>query len=290
MSNFVIITDTACDMPASMAEKLNVDAVPLKAIIADKAMDCTLNGLDIGQTGFYDLLRQGVTVKTAAPSLEDFTRHFKHAFEHGKDVLYIGFSSALSGTYNVARIAAEELKEEYPEREILTVDSLCASMGLALLVYHCVQKQREGANLKETYEFAENIKRNICHWFTVDDLNHLKRGGRISSTTAVIGSVMNIKPVLNVSDEGKLESIYKARGKKLAIAKMVEQIGQHFDPDLNDFIFITHADCADDADLLARSITKNYGINDFVISNIGPAIGAHTGPGALAVFYVGESR
>ncbi len=290
MSSFSIITDTACDMPAAMAEKMKVDAVPLKVLIADKTIDCTLNTLDVGNKSFYDLLRQGVSVKTSAPSLDDFTRHFRHALDRGKDILYIGFSSALSGTYNVARLAADELREEYPEREILTVDSLSGSMGQSLLIHYCVQKQRQGATLKETYEFAEKMKLNICHWFTVDDLNHLKRGGRISSATAVLGSVMNIKPVLNVTNEGKLQMAYKARGKKFAIAKMVEQMGQHFYPDGNDVVFITHADCPDDADLLARSITKNYGINDFVISDIGPVLGAHAGPGALALFYVGDSR
>lgn len=289
MSSYSIVTDTGCDMPAILAKQLGIEAVPLKALIADKTVSCTLSGLDI-QTGFYDLLRQGVKVTTSSPSIDDFIRRFENILEHGKDILYIGFSSGLSGTFNVGRIAAEQLREEYPEREILVVDSLCGSMGQALLLYYCVQKQKEGASLKDVYEYAQKIRLNICHWFTVDDLNYLKRGGRISAAVAVIGSVMNIKPVLKVNNEGKLEMVYKARGKKLAIAKMVEQMGQHFYPDGNDIIFINHADCPDDADLLARSITKNYGITNFVISDIGPAFGAHSGPGALAVYYVGDVR
>lgn len=289
MASYSIVTDTGCDMPAALANQLGIEAVPLKAIIADKTVTCTLNELDI-QTGFYDLLRQGVKVTTSSPSIDDFIRRFENILEHGKDILYIGFSSGLSGTFNVGRIAAEQLKDEYPEREILVVDSLCGSMGQALLLYYCVQKQREGASLEEAYEYAQNIRLNICHWFTVDDLNYLKRGGRISAAVAVIGSVMNIKPVLKVNNDGKLEMIYKARGKKLAIAKMVEQMGAHFYPDGNDVIFINHADCPEDADLLARSITKNYGITNFIISDIGPAFGAHSGPGALAVYYVGDVR
>lgn len=289
MSSYSIVTDTGCDMPAILANELGIEAVPLKALIANKTVSCTLSGLDI-QTGFYDLLRQGVKVTTSSPSIDDFIRRFENILDHGKDILYIGFSSGLSGTFNVGRIAADQLREEYPEREILVVDSLCGSMGQALLLYYCVQKQKEGASLNEVYEYAQKIKLNICHWFTVDDLNYLKRGGRISAAVAVIGSVMNIKPVLKVNNEGKLEMIYKARGKKLAIAKMVEQMGQHFYPDGNDIIFINHADCPDDADLLARSITKNYGITNFVISDIGPAFGAHSGPGALAVYYVGDVR
>ena len=289
MSSYSIITDTGCDMPAILAKELGIEAVPLKALIADKAVNCTLNGLDI-QTGFYDLLRQGIKVTTSSPSIDDFIRRFENILSHGKDILYIGFSSGLSGTFNVGRIAAEQLREEYPEREILVVDSLCGSMGQSLLLYYCVQKQKERASLNEVYEYAQNIRLNICHWFTVDDLNYLKRGGRISPAVAVIGSVMNIKPVLKVNNDGKIEMAYKARGKKLAIAKMVEQMGQHFYPDGNDIVFINHADCPDDADLLARSITKNYGITNFVISDIGPALGAHSGPGALAVYYVGDVR
>lgn len=289
MSSFSIISDTACDMPASLARELGIDAVPLKVIIGEKTVSAALNNLDV-QTGFYDLLRKNIKITTASPSIKDFDRYFRNALEHGRDILYVGFSSALSGTYNVGRIAAEQLKQEYPDREILTVDSLCGSMGQALLLYYCVRKQREGASLREVYEYAEKIKLNICHWFTVDDLNYLKRGGRISAATAVIGSVMNIKPVLKVNNDGRLESVYKARGKKLAIAKLVEQMGQHFYPDGNDIIFINHADCPDDADLLARSITKNYGITEFVISNIGPVLGAHSGPGALALYYVGDTR
>ena len=290
MSSFSIITDTGCDMPAVMAEKLGVAAVPLKVIIGGKTIDSSLSRLSIGKDSFYDLIRNGIAVKTASPSIDDFIRYFKRELKQGKDVLYIGFSTGLSGSYNVGRIAAEELAEEYPERKILTVDSLCGSMGLAILVRSCVKKQREGATLEETFAYAEYLKDHIFHCFTVDDLNHLKRGGRISSAKAMIGSVMNIKPVLKVNDSGKLEIVYKARGKKFAIAKMVEQMNRHFDIEENDVVFISHADCEDDATLLARSITKTFGINDFVISDIGPVLGAHCGPGTVALFFIGDSR
>ncbi|MDE7390369.1 MAG: DegV family protein [Lachnospiraceae bacterium] len=289
MSSFTIVTDTSCDMPESMAQELEVIAVPLKVVIADKTVNSTLKGLDI-QTGFYDMLRKGIKTTTSSPSIDDFVRYFNAILSHGKDILYIGFSSTLSGTFNVARIAAMQLQEEYPDRKILMVDSLCASMGLSLLIYQCVQKQREGYSIEQVCEYAEQIKGNIHHWFTVDDLNHLKRGGRISASTAVIGAVMNIKPVLRFSGSGKIESVYKARGKRLAIAKMVEQMGVHFNPDVNDTVFISHADCKEDADLLARSITKNYGITNFVISEIGASLGTHAGPGAVALFYFGDVR
>ncbi|MBQ1518119.1 MAG: DegV family protein [Clostridia bacterium] len=288
MSTFSIVTDTGCDMPSALAEKLKVSAVPLKVIVAGKETDSSLKKLDIDNSGFYDIIRKGIDVKTSSPSLEDFLRYFKKELNKGKDILYIGFSTGLSGTYNVGRIAAEELSEEYPDRKILTIDSLCGSMGQALLLYYCVQKQREGATLEETYVYAEKLKLHVCHWFTVDDLHHLKKGGRISPTVAFVGSVMNIKPVLQVDTQGKLAIMYKARGKKIAIAKLVEQMGERFNPDENDIIFINHADCPEDAELLARSITKNYGITNFVISEIGPTFGAHSGPGAVALFYIGN--
>ena len=288
MSTFSIVTDTGCDMPSALAEKLKVSAVPLKVIVAGKETDSSLKKLDIDNSGFYDIIRKGIDVKTSSPSLEDFLRYFKKELNKGKDILYIGFSTGLSGTYNVGRIAAEELSEEYPDRKILTIDSLCGSMGQALLLYYCVQKQREGATLEETYVYAEKLKLHVCHWFTVDDLHHLKKGGRISPTVAFVGSVMNIKPVLQVDTQGKLAIMYKARGKKIAIAKLVEQMGERFNPDENDIIFINHADCPEDAELLARSITKNYGITNFVISEIGSTFGAHSGPGAVALFYIGN--
>lgn len=290
MSSFSIVADTGCDMPAALAEKLGITAVPLKVIIGGKTIASSLSKLDIGNNSFYDLLRNGVDVKTASPSIDDFIRYFKKQLDRGKDILYIGFSSGLSGSYNVGCIAAEELREEYPERKILTVDSLNGSMGVSLLIHYCVQKQREGATLEETFEYAESIKMNVCTWITLDDLHHIKKGGRISPTAAVIGSVMNIKPVLKVNNSGKIDVVYKARGRKLAIAKLVEQMGQHYYPDGNDIVFINHADCQEDADLLARSITKNYGITDFVISDIGPVLGTHSGPGGLALYFIGDER
>ena len=290
MSLFSIITDTACDMPADLAKQLDITAVPLKAIIAGKSIDFTLDPIDIGDLKFYDLVRNGVEIKTSAPSLDDSLKYFKAELNKGKDVLYIGFSSALSASTNVAMMAAEELSEQYPERKILVVDSKCASMGQALLVYYTVQKQRKGATIEETCEYAESLKHKVSHWFTLDDLYHLKKGGRISATKAVVGSLLNIKPVMKVSPEGKLVPACNARGKKLAIAKLVEQMEQFYYPDHNDIIFISNADCLEDANLLARSITKNFGITNFVISDIGPVIGAHTGPGTLALFYIGDGK
>ncbi|MBQ1546581.1 MAG: DegV family protein [Clostridia bacterium] len=292
MSDYAIITDTACDMPLAVAEKLGVTAVPLKASIAGKDFDCKLSSLDIGSEGFYDVLRRGVVVKTAAPSIDDYIRYFKKQLDRGLDILYIGFSTALSGAFNVGVIAAEELMGEYPDRKIICVDSLCGSMGQSLLVYRCVMRKKQGDTIEQVRDYAESIKGNICHWFTPDDLHFLKRGGRISATAAAVGSVMNIKPVLKTDESGKLKVVYKARGRKFAIAKMVEQFSAHYRPDEegDEMVFITHADCPDDAQLLARSITKNCGVGNIMISEIGVALGAHCGPGTLALFYLGDER
>ncbi len=290
MSTFAIVTDTSCDMPAAVAEKMGITAVPLKVVLAGKSFDCSLSKLNIGAESFYDVLRRGTVVKTASPSIDDYMRYFRKQLERGKDVLYIGFSTALSGAFNVSLIAAAELEEEYPERKIICVDSLCGSMGLSMLIYHCAARRDEGATIEEVRDYAESIKHNICHWFTPSDLNFLKRGGRISAAAAAVGSVMNIKPVLKTDTDGKLKVVYKARGRRLAIAKLVEQMNEHYYPDGNDTVFITHADCQEDAELLARSITKNYGISNVMISEIGPALGAHCGPDTLALFYLGDGR
>ena len=290
MSTFAIVTDTSCDMPAAVAEKMGITAVPLKVVLAGKSFDCSLSKLNIGAESFYDVLRRGTVVKTASPSIDDYMRYFRKQLERGKDVLYIGFSTALSGAFNVSLIAAAELEEEYPERKIICVDSLCGSMGLSMLIYHCAARCDEDATIEEVRDYAESIKHNICHWFTPSDLNFLKRGGRISAAAAAVGSVMNIKPVLKTDTDGKLKVVYKARGRRLAIAKLVEQMNEHYYPDGNDTVFITHADCQEDAELLARSITKNYGISNVMISEIGPALGAHCGPDTLALFYLGDGR
>ncbi len=290
MSTFSILTDTACDMPYATAKELGITAVPLKVTLAEKNFSCKLSTLDIGNASFYDTLRHGVPVKTASPSIDDYIRYFRRILDSGKDVLYIGFSTALSGSFNVATIAAEEMEEQYPNRKIICVDSLCGCMGQSLLIYRCVEKMNEGFSIEEVRDYAESIKRKIYHWFTPDDLNFLKRGGRISATAAAVGSVMNIKPVIRTSPEtdGKLKVTYKARGRKLAIAKIVEQMSQTYDRENGGTVFVTHADCAEDADLLARSIIKNVGNVDVKISEIGMALGAHCGPGTIALFYIGK--
>ena len=208
----------------------------------------------------------------------------------GYDILYLGFSSGLSTTYNSSQIAANELAERYPNQKIITVDTLCASAGQGLFVYLVAEEKKKGATIEQAAEYANKLVPNLCHWFTVDDLVYLKRGGRISPTTAFVGTVLNIKPVLHVDNEGKLINMTKARGRKMSIRTLAEKFGEFANDKKNGTIFISHADCEDDAKMLAQTIKESYGSTVDVITNIGPVIGAHTGPGALALFFVGKER
>ena len=210
--------------------------------------------------------------------------------KEGKDILCIGFSSGLSGTYNSERIAAEELSEEYPDTKIIVIDSLCASMGQGLLLAKALKKQREGMTLEELAQWLEENKLHICHNVTVDDLNHLYRGGRISKTTAVLGTLVQIKPIIHMNDEGKLIVIGKERGRKKALNTIVDMMGKQMEGYENDLVMVTHGDCLEDAEYVKSQIQKKYGIQDVVINGIGTVIGTHTGPGVVAVFCMGEKR
>ena len=210
MENFKIITDSSCDLTPALIEELDLHVVPLSVLINDKVYVNYPDERDIKFADYYDMLRQELMGKTSAANVYDFTNAMEPYLKEGKDVLYLGFSSALSGTYNAGAIAAEELKEKYPDRKILTVDTLCASMGQGLMVYLAVKKKAEGASIEEVAAYVEKTKYNLCHWFTVDDLNHLKRGGRVSAVAATFGTILNIKPVMHVDNEGRLTPVEKA--------------------------------------------------------------------------------
>lgn len=241
---------------------------------------------------FYGKMRAGSMPTTAQVNPEEARLLFEPYLKEGKDILHIAFSSGLSGTYNSCRIAVEELREEYPDRIITIIDSLAASLGQGLLVYLTQKLKEEGADMQTAAEWAENHRKNIVHLFTVDDLNHLYRGGRVSKTTAVLGGMLNIKPILHVDDEGKLIPIGKVRGRKKSILELAslmdEKLGSH--KDTCDTIFISHGDCLEDAKILAEKIKARYQINTEIINYVGSVIGAHSGPGTLALFFVGDLR
>ena len=287
MNEFVIITDSSSDLPASVAESLGVTVIPLEVNI--DGIGCRMNDeIDIKE--FYAWLRDKKGAKTSAVNMDRFCEIFEGFAKDGKDVLYIGFSSGLSATFMAGKNAAEEVGEKYPDRKIIAVDSLCASLGQGLIVKLAVDKKNAGATIEEVAAYVEEVKPNLCHWFTVEDLFFLKRGGRVSAATAVMGTVLQIKPVMHVDDAGKLINVEKARGRVASInslfAKMKETA---IDPE-SQTVYISHGDCYDDAKRLADMITAEFGITDILISEVGPVIGAHSGPGTLALFFLGSKR
>ena len=290
MRDFVIMTASCCDMTAAMAEELQLAVLPLSLHMGDAVYRNWLDGREIDFTDFYARVRAGATATTAAVNVGDFDVEMRKILEAGKDILCINFSSALSTTYQSAVIAAGDLRAEFPEARIFVVDSLCASLGQGLLVYLCAQERKKGRSLDEVYDFAEKTKGHICHWFTVDDLNHLKRGGRISAATALFGTMLSIKPVMHVDDEGRLTPVSKARGRKASLLALVDHMAETALDPAHGTVFISHGDCADDARLVAEEITRRFGNTDIHINFVGPVIGNHSGPGTMALFFVGSRR
>ncbi len=290
MSNFVILTDSSCDLSHEMAEQLGLHVVPLTVSSPKGDFRNYLDHREVDVATFYGYLRAGDMCKTSAINTEQWTEAMEEIIKEGKDVLCLAFSSGLSGTYSASAIAAQDLSEKYPERKVYSVDTLCASMGQGLLVYLAAKKQQEGASIEEVRDWAEANKLSVAHWFTVDDLMHLKRGGRVSAATAVVGTMLKIKPVLHVDDEGKLISMEKARGRKAALNMLVDKLGETAINPAEQEIFISHGDCLADAEYVASKIKERFGVKNVVINFIGPVIGAHAGPGTVAVFWLANQR
>ncbi len=287
MRDYVIFTDSSCDLPASLVKEWGIEVLSLEVSI--EGIGTFLNH-EIEPAKFYGYLRDKRPVKTAAANMERFATAFEKIVSEGKDILYIGFSTGLSATYVAGKNAAEEVMEKHPECKILTVDSLCAALGQGLLVKYAVDKKNTGATLEELAAYVEGLKLNLAHWFTVEDLFFLKRGGRVSAATAVMGTVLQIKPVMHVDNEGRLINMAKARGRDASIKALVERMKQTvIDPE-KQTIYICHGDCYDDAKKLADMVTAEFGITDILIDYVGPVIGAHSGPGTLALFFIGRER
>lgn len=287
MNKYIICTDSSSDLPKSLLSEWGVLSRPLTFRFTDSTSDMTNDSMDISE--FYAKMKEGGVAKTAAVNSESFISMFDGPLSEGNDVLYLGFSSGLSTTFNSARIASLELKERYPDRKIIVVDMLCASLGGGLLVKMIVDKKAAGASIEEAAKYAEDIKLNVCHWFTVDDLVYLKRGGRVSSTAAFVGNMLGIKPVMHVDNDGHLVNVLKVRGRKTAIATLADKYGElHLEGDYE--VFISHGDCIADAQQLADIIEAKYGKKTTLISDVGPVIGAHSGPGTLALFFIGKER
>lgn len=284
---YQIITDSGCDLPGSMLQELGVHTVSLTLNFRGGSR---ADSVDEGIRELYDAFRAGETASTSAINPDGWSRAMEPALQAGKDLLVITFSSGLSTTYQSAVIAAQELGETYHDRKIIVLDSLCASLGQGLLVWYAAKKQQEGMSLEDLAKWVEDNRLHLCHWFTVDDLMYLKRGGRVSAATALVGTMLKIKPVLHVDDEGHLISVSKARGRKASIEALCEKacdLGTGYD---NSTMFICHGDCLEDAQYLAQLVKERCGVKDVFIGYTGAVIGSHSGPGTLALFFLGEKR
>ncbi|MBE6637978.1 MAG: DegV family protein [Ruminococcaceae bacterium] len=288
MQDYTIYCDSACDIIPEQLAQWGVKYQELSYRFGGD--NNTYMDNDLHPKAFYDKMRAGVVAKTAAVNAETFRRAFETELKEGKDVLYLGFSSGLSSTYNAGRLAMEQLVDEYPERKMIAVDTLCASAGYGLLLYLAVNEKNSGKSIEEVAAFAENIKLKICHWFTVSDLVYLKRGGRISSATAMVGGVLGIKPVLHMDDAGTLQSVTKVRGRKASLEEIVRQYAQTAEVPSGGTVFASHGDCIEDARMLEEMLFQNHGVRFAHITNVGAVIGSHSGPGTIALFYVGKKR
>lgn len=285
MFSYDIYTDSSCDLPVSMIEQYDIKVMQLEVTIDDNPP--VLNR-DVDIKTFYNQLRDGANAKTAAVTPGFFEENMRESLEAGKDIIYIGFTSGLSVTYNNGAMVAEELKEEFPERKILYIDTLCASAGEGMLVHYAALQREAGASIEDVYQGILEKKDYIHHEVTIDDLFFLKRGGRISATTAVAGSFLNVKPIIDVSREGKLETVGKIRGRKNAIKELVSKMKSKAVIDKWNYVFISHGDCLDDAVMLKELVEKEYPGVEVTICDVGPVIGAHTGPGVISLFYLGN--
>jgi DegV family protein with EDD domain len=289
---YKIISDSCVDLPAQITKDLDIEILPLKVTVKGKEYQNFLDHREINPRSFYDLLREKETATTAQANPQECIEVMEPILKNGDDVLFIVFSSQLSGTYNSCLIAQKELTDKYPDRKIIVIDSLSASMGQGLLVYKAGQKRKEGKSITEVADYVEDIKKDISHLFTVSDLGHLRRGGRLSASSFILGSIINIKPLLHVTLEGKLKVYGKARGRFKSLNNLVKRMVETYDPKRNDIIFISHGDNLQDAIYVRDIIMEKLDLKeeDFLINEIGPVIGAHSGVDTLAIFYVGNER
>ena len=288
MRDYVIMTDSCCDLPAQMVKDLGLVVLPLSFFMEGREYYNYPDNRDMDPGDFYERLRGGALGTTSAVSTGVFEAAMSKIVQEGRDILCISFSSGLSTTYQSACIASQEVMENYPESTVLVVDSLSASLGQGMLVYLAALEQRKGRTISEVRDFTEERKQHICHWFTVDDLNHLKRGGRVSAAAALVGTMLQMKPVLHVDSEGHLIPVDKVRGRKAsiqAVLDMMEELVE--DPSV---VFISHGGCGAEAEALGKRIEEKYAVKTLVINYVGPVIGNHSGPGTLALFFQGKHR
>ncbi len=288
--SYKIFTDASCNLSVEMLNDLGVMYRSLTMTVDGQEINNYLTDEKFSFKGFYDRLRNKEHIKTSLLNVEEFTAAFEEILSNGEDVLAILISSGISGTYQAAKIAADDLREKYPERKIIVIDSLAASIGHGLLVYYAAKMQQEGKSIDETADFIYKNRLKLVHKFTVDDLFFLKRGGRLSGGVAVIGTILQIKPVLHVDDNGKLISQAKVNGRKKSLNAIFDNFKENVTDPENQVLAICHGDCLEDAEYLANKIRSEYNVKDIIINYCDPVIAAHAGPGVLALFYLGNER
>lgn len=290
MQDYIIVTDATCDLSVEILKDLDIVVIPMEFIIEDKIYSHYPDERQMALDDFYGHLRTGMMSSTTQINYNSYKTIFTDILKQGKEVLYISFSSGMSGTYNASRLVISDLKEEFPDREIISVDSLCASIGEGLLVYLAALKKQEGFSIDKLKHWIEEKRFEICHWFAVDDLEHLKRGGRINAVQASVGSILDIKPILSVDREGKLVTAAKMRGRKKSYHYLIQKLKEDCEKTECETIFLGHANCLEEAKYLQQLILEEKLAEKVIICNIGPIIGSHTGAGMIAVTFVGRSR
>lgn len=286
MASFVIVTDSSTDLPAEWVSRYELEVISLHLTVSGKEENADTQDVHT----FYDRLRNGEIASTSAPAPGEYVERLEPYLQAGQDILYIGFSEALSATYNNGKLALEELSARYPDRKLYAVSSLCASTGHGLLVLLAAQQREAGKTIEEVRDYTVQTIPHLCHWFTVDDLMFLKRGGRISASTALVGTMLGIKPVLHVDDEGRLINVSKARGRKASVAALFDKVKATAIEPSTQLMAICHGDCLEDATGLAERLKTELSVPEVIISPTGAVIGAHSGPGTLAVFFLGTQR
>ena len=287
MRDYVITVNSTVDLPKEWLKERHVPVVPLRYTI-DGMTYTDMEGLSAKE--FFAKLREGKMSVTSQVNPEEAAEALEPYVKEGKDILHLGFSSGLSGTLNSMRIGAQMLEEKYPGSKVIVIDTLCACLGEGLLLYYALKEKAKEKTIEEVAQWVEDNKLHICHNVTVDDLNHLHRGGRVSKTTAVIGTLVQIKPIIHMDNAGKLQVIGKERGRKKSLNKIVDMAAVQSRGWENDIVMITHGDCIEDAEYVAKLVREKMGIDNILINNIGTVIGSHTGPGVVAVFCMGNKR
>lgn len=290
MSDYVIVTDSSCDLPDHLVQELELQVTPLAFVLGDKTYWNYPDNREMSPQEFYSRLGAGEMATTNAVNVGQATDVLETFLKQGKDVLVLGFSSALSTTFHSFQIAAGDLADHYRDRKIYAVDTLSASLGQGMLVAQAARLRQQGKSIEEVRDWVLDARMHQCHWFTVNDLFFLKRGGRVSAATALVGTMLQIKPVMHMDDEGRLINMSKARGRKAALMALVDKVGELGTGPAEQTMYISHSACLADAQTVADEVKRRYGVKEVIINDIGPVIGAHTGPGCVALFFTGSKR